>query len=199
MKSRVFFAALVAGLLALAVPRGSAQEQFPYQIFERYLEPLRQQIGMPGLSALIVQDGKMAWEKSYGFADVEHKIPARYDTPYPIGGVTQAVTGVMMGVCIDRFGLEIDRDIRSFVPTFPFPETSIRQVLAHATNGRFRYDPALYSMLTPIIESKECFNQTFRQATTSEILKRLVMPRSVPGLDLARAEGAPARPQFEPD
>ncbi len=81
-----------------------------------------------------------------------------------------------MGVCIDRFRLEIgDQDIRNFVPAFPFAETSVRQVLSHATDGRFRYDPALYSSLTPVVESKECFNQNFRQAMATEILERLAL------------------------
>ena len=49
MKFRLFFVALALGLVTVTGRQGSAQEQFPYQIFERYLEPLRQQIGMPGL------------------------------------------------------------------------------------------------------------------------------------------------------
>ncbi len=158
MKSRLFLAALALGLVTVTGRQGSAQEQFPYQIFERYLEPLVQQIGMPGLSAVIVQDNRIAWSKNYGFADVERKVPTSIHTPYPIGGITQAFTGVLMGVCIDRFRMEIDeRDMRNFVPAFPTAETSVRQVLSHATGGRFRYDVSLYSSLTSVVESPECF------------------------------------------
>ena len=197
MKSRFFFVALALGLLVVAGRDGSAQEQFPYQIFERYLEPLAQQIGMPGLSAVIVQDDHIVWSKNYGFADVEQKIPTSIDTPYPVGGMTQAITGVLMGVCIDRFQFRIDQDIRNFVPAFPVAETSVRQVLAHATDGRFAYNPALYTNLTAVAESKECFAQTFRQAMATEVLDRLAMTRSVPGLDLARADGSAARALFD--
>lgn len=198
MKTRVFLVTLALGIGVLAAGRGSAQDQFPYQIFERYLEPLVQQIGMPGLSAVIVQDGRIAWNKNYGYADVEKKIAAEIFTPYPVGGITQAMTGVLMGVCIDRFHINIDdQDIRNFAPAFPIAGTSVRQVLAHATDGRFRYDPARYSALTGAVESKECFNQTYRQATAVEILDRLALTRSVPGLDLARPEGAAARALFD--
>jgi CubicO group peptidase (beta-lactamase class C family) len=197
MKIRVLLVALALGIGLVAGQPGSAQEQFPYQIFERYLEPLVQQIGMPGLSAVIVQDGRIAWNKNYGYADVEKKIPAEIFTPYPIGGITQALTGVLMGVCIDRVQFQIDQDIRKFVPTFPVAQTSPRQVLAHATDGRFRYDPTLYAALTNVVESKDCFNQTYRQATATEVLDRLALTRSVPGLDLARADGAEARALFD--
>ena len=198
MKPRFFFAALALGFLIVTGRQGSAQEQFPYQIFERYLEPLVQQIGMPGLSAVIVQDNRIAWYKNYGYADVERQIRTEIDTPYPVGGITQALTGVLMGVCIDRFRLDIDlQDIRNFAPTFPVAGTSVRQVLAHATDGRFRYDPALYTSLTSAAESKECFNQPFRQAMATEVLERLALTRSVPGLDLNRADGVAARALFD--
>ena len=198
MKSRLFFVALALGLITVTGRQGSAQDQFPYQIFERYLEPLVQQIGMPGLSAVIVQDNRIAWSRNYGYADVERQIRTEIDTPYPVGGITQAFTGVLMGVCIDRFRLDIDlQDIRNFAPTFPVAGTSVRQVLAHATDGRFRYDPSLYTALTSAAESKECFNQPFRQAMATEVLERLALTRSVPGLDLNRADGVAARTLFD--
>jgi CubicO group peptidase (beta-lactamase class C family) len=198
MKSRLFLAAVALGLFVGTGGRGSAQEQFPFQIFERYLDPLYQQIGMPGLSAIIVQDRTIAWSKNYGYADVERQVRTTSDTPYAIGGVTQAFTGVLMGVCIDRFRFEIgDQDMHSFAPAFPEPRTSVRQVLSHSTGGRFRYDPSLYSMLTPVAESKECFNQNFRQAMATEILERLALTRTVPGLDLGLADGVAARALFD--
>ncbi len=198
MKSRVFFVAATLGLLIVTAGRGSAQEKFPYQIFERYLGPLAEQIGMPGLSAIIVQDNRIAWSTNYGFADVERQVRTTSDTPYAVGGITQAFTGVLMGVCIDRFRLNIDtQDIRAFFPAFPVAGTSIRQVLAHATDGRFRYDATLYSALTPVAESKDCFNQNFRKAMAAEVLDKLTLTRTVPGLDLARAEGTTARALFD--
>jgi CubicO group peptidase (beta-lactamase class C family) len=203
MKHRLFFVAVAIGILLVPYRQGSAQEQFPYQIFDRYAGQLVQQIGMPGLSAVIVQGGadgargRIAWTGEYGYADVERKVRATIDTPYAVGGVTQALTGVLTGVCIDRYGFNIDQDIRTFAPAFPVAETRVRQVLAHATDGRFHYDPALYSSLTPVVEA--CTKQSYRQATAVEILERVtpMMRRSVPGLDLARPEGAAALAQFD--
>ena len=99
MKLRLFSAAVALGAAILLSPKSAAQE-FPYQIFERYLEPLAQQIGMPGLSAVIARNGRIEWERGYGHADLEAKIAATPDTPYPIGGVTQAMTGVLLGICV---------------------------------------------------------------------------------------------------
>lgn len=203
MKYRHFVVALAAaGILATGRGGAQQQEEFPYEIFGRYLEPLARQIGMPGLSAAILQNGVVVRRYNFGYADVEAKVPAAFDTPYAIGGITQAMTGVLHGVCIDRFTtavFDIDRDIRLFVPVFPIANTSVRQVLSHSTDGRFRYDPQLFAQLTPVIESPQCLGRPFRQAMAMEVLERIPggMRRSVPGLDLNRADGTAARALFD--
>ena len=193
-KLRLFSAAAALGAIVLLGPSGSAQE-FPYQIFERYIEPLAQQIGMPGLSALILRDGDIAWERGYGYQDAEGKIPATPDTPYAIGGVTQAMTGVLIGVCIDRYRFNVDDPMRKYVPTFPVAGASVREVLAHASTGRYEYNPAYYTALTPVVET--CSSTTYRQNAAVELLDRFAMIRSAPGLDLIRPEGEAARQLFD--
>jgi CubicO group peptidase (beta-lactamase class C family) len=204
MKSRLFFAVLAIATLILPNGRGAAQD-FPYQVFERYVEPLAQQIGMPGLSAVIVRNNRIEWHRGYGFSDVETRTPAdSLGTLYAIGGVTQAVTAALIGVCVDRFGFSIDGPIRGHVPTFPH-NVSIRHVLAHASESRFRYDATAYAALTRVVE--DCMQMPFRLATATEILDRPVqvlaragqmMPSTVPGLDLDRPEAEAARQLFEP-
>ena len=197
MKFRLFCAALALGSVLLAGRQGSAQEQFPFQIFERYLDSLVPQIGMPGLSAAILQNGTVVWKYNYGYADLERRIPTAFDTPYPVGAITQAVTGVLLGVCIDRFQFNIDENIRLAYPAFPTSDTSTRQVVSHSTGGSYRYNSTLYTLLTPVVESPRCLNQPYRKAMAGEVLDRLAMTRSVPGLDLVRAEGAGARALFD--
>jgi CubicO group peptidase (beta-lactamase class C family) len=196
MKLRLFTAAAALGAAILLAPVGSAQE-FPYQIFERYLEPLAQQIGMPGLSAVIARNGRIEWERGYGHADLEAKIAATPDTPYPIGGVTQAMTGVLLGICVDRHQLGVDAKIRDYVPTFPIAGATVRQVLAHASENRYKYDPLQFVALTAVVE--KCSARPYRVATADELLTRLTMTSSAPGLDLTRSEGQAARLLFEPD
>ena len=193
MKLRLFFAVLAIG--TLVVPGQGVAQNLPYLVFERYLEPLAQQIGLPGLSAVIVRNNRIEWERGYGFANVESRTPAGIDTPYAIGGVTQAVTAVLIGVCVDRFGFQIDQPIRAFVPSFP-QNVSIRHVLAHASESRFRYDPVAYTALTTVVE--QCSGMPYRVATAAEVLNRLRMGSSVPGLDLGRPEGDAARQLFTP-
>ena len=104
------------------------------------------------------------------------------------------MTAVLLGVCTDRLPLEVDTGIRKWVPTFP-EDAKVRQVLAHVSEGRYNYDPARYTALTPVVE--DCTKQPFRVALADEILQRLAMTSSVPGLDLGQPGGQAARDLFD--
>ncbi|HXT28052.1 MAG TPA: serine hydrolase, partial [Vicinamibacterales bacterium] len=39
-------------------------------VLDTYLESLRQQAGIPGMSAAVLKDGAIIWEKGYGFANL---------------------------------------------------------------------------------------------------------------------------------
>lgn len=201
MKYRFFFVVLaMAAFLATGRAGAVQQQDFAFDIFERYLESLVPHIGMPGLSAAIVQNGSVVKRYNIGYADLEQKIRTRSDTPYPIGGITQAMTGVLHGVCIDRNNIDvfnIDRDIRLLEPAFPVAQTSVRQVLSHSTDGKFQYDPRRFSYLTSVVESPACLNKQFRQAMAAEVIDRMVLTRTVPGMDIDRPEGEPARALFD--
>ena len=94
---------VAAGLSAiiLLAPAGLAQTPptlptLPFDLWERYLDSLRLESGIPGLSGAIVKDGKLYWEGGFGLQDVEKSLPATPDTLYPVGGLTEAFTGVLL-------------------------------------------------------------------------------------------------------
>jgi len=47
---------------------------------------------VPGLSAILVVRDKIVWEKAYGWADVEEKIPMTVDTIQNIGSISKTIT-----------------------------------------------------------------------------------------------------------
>jgi CubicO group peptidase (beta-lactamase class C family) len=186
-------AALLAGTLALLQEPASAQN-LAFSLFERYLESLRQQAGIPGLSALIVQDGRIGWERGFGYRDVEASLPAMPDTPYPIADLTQTFASVLLMQCEERGTLVLDEPLSQWSAG---STATVRQVLAHATappvNG-FKYDPNAFAQLTPAVDT--CGDQSARMRVVKEVFDRLVMHDSVPGRDVSDAD-SPARPAFD--
>ena len=112
-----------------------------------------------------------------------------FDTPYPIGGVTQAMTGVLMGVCIDRFRFDIDR--RTFGTSCRrsrSPTPASGRCSSHATGRPLPLRPVALLVadvgrrIAAVLQISR-----IRQAMATEVLERLAHDASVPGLDLDRA------------
>jgi CubicO group peptidase (beta-lactamase class C family) len=181
-------AALAVLAVLVSAPRPDAQG-LPFSLFERYLESLREQTGIPGISAVIVQGGDVVWQTGLGKQDVERSVATRDDTPYPIGDLTQTFAAVLVGQCVESAGLNINQPIRRWTDTIPEGTATLRHVLSHASSGvpgeAFRYDPGRYAALTNVVS--DCADRPFRTAVYEEIFDRLGMRRSVPGRDLADA------------
>ena len=154
--------------------------------FESYLESLRAQAGIPGMSAALVQDGQIVWERGFGFQNQEARIRATPDTPYPIADISQTLASVLVLQCAEERRLAIDDPIRRYGGAVPDQSATLRQVLSHTSAGAgevFRYDPERYAQLTAVIES--CVPQPYRKTIAVNLLERLAMKDSVPGRDLA--------------
>lgn len=169
-------------------------EPFSALRFEQYIESLRQQAGIPGLSAAIVQNRALAWERGFGLADVERSLAVTPDTPFPIGGLTTMFSAVQALKCVEQGSLTLDTPVVSYFPAFPEPGTRLSDALRHIVpGGRFVYDPERYDAVAAAVKS--CSAKTLRGALTDSVLERLAMVRSVPGHDFATWSAA-TRDQF---
>lgn len=188
-------------LVALALAAAAVQAQAPPQtLFERYLESLRMQAGIPGLTAAIVQDGRTVWEGGFGYRDVEALQPALPDTPFPIADLTETFAATLLLQCAERGQVDLTAPVARWSSLVPEPGAEVRHVMAHASEGApgsgFKFSPARFAALTPVIEA--CGDEAYRRQLVADLLDRLAMVDSVPGADLA-VEGAPARALFDPE
>jgi CubicO group peptidase (beta-lactamase class C family) len=166
-----------------------------FGLFERYLEPLRIQAGIPGLAAAIVQNGEIVWEGGFGFADLERSVRVQPDTPFYIANLSQIFGATLLMQQVDRGEPLLDEPIGRWTNLVPQSGATIRQVLTHTTTGEFAYDPARFAALTPVIEAHT--GEPYRSTLVREIFDLAAMSRSVPGHDLRTAPPA-VRELFEP-
>ena len=96
--------------LPLAVPAGlTAQPDFVTTRFELYLDALRKQAGIPGLSAAMVQDDRIAWEAGFGYQDLEAGIPVTPDTPFYVADLTSTLSATLVLQCIEEGSTRFDQ------------------------------------------------------------------------------------------
>ncbi|MGE3842409.1 MAG: serine hydrolase domain-containing protein [Vicinamibacterales bacterium] len=171
---------LLASLAVLSVP-WLVHAQSGAARFDQYVESLRQQAGIPGLSAAIVQHGTIVWEKGFGEADLERNVPVTPDTPFPIAGLTVMVSAVQALRCVEEGQLELAAPVQRISPTFGDPTVTLQDVLAHVIAGHYAYDLQRYDAVATGI--KACTGKTLRAALVDNVLERFGMNDSVPGHD----------------
>src|SRR5687767_5885586 len=94
---------IVVLAFALGTAHEASAQRLTVALFERYLETLRVQAGIPGMSGAVIQNGIVVWEKGLGLADIDGRIPATPDTPYAIAGMSQALSStLLLRKCVDQ-------------------------------------------------------------------------------------------------
>jgi CubicO group peptidase (beta-lactamase class C family) len=190
-KRHAFVAVLVAGCLA-PVRAQQPQALLGAPPFETYLDLLRQSAGIPGLSGVIVQNGEVAWERGFGFQNLEQRVRATPDTPYAIGDLTATLAATLVLQCVEEHRLDLDSSVRKYNVALPDTDT-LRQVLSHTTvNAQadvFRYDADRFAQLGAAVEF--CAPQPYRKTLAHRLLERLAMKDSVPGRDVVQPNAVP--------
>lgn len=192
---RVFLVVLALATMPLAVG-SAAPDSLLYARLESYLEALRVQAGIPGLSAAIVGDADIVWERGFGRQDLDRAIATQPDTPFHIDGLGQTLTATLVLQCVEQGKLSLDDPIGNYDSGSPDPGATIRQLLAHTSPGpggeAFGYRPERLEALRDAV--RECSGDSYRE-TLANLLDRLAMKDSVPGPDAVTlvppAEGIP--------
>ena len=187
--SPVWSAAVVAAIVGgcatfVGAQPGGRDERIA--LFTRYLDPLRIQAGIPGLSAAITSNGRVIWEGGLGFADVEAKLAAAPHTPYRIASLSKTATSTLLMQCVEAGRLNLDAAIRNYTNAVADSNATVQQVLAMTSDApagtTYRYDGNRFAELTPVVEA--CTGESYRLALARRILEPLGMADSVPGQDL---------------
>ena len=87
-----------------------------------------------GLAAVVIDDGKIAWARGYGFADREKKVPVDPAvTQFRWASISKPVTAVAALQLSEKGLLDLDADVRTYVPEFPNKGAKItaRDLLRH--------------------------------------------------------------------
>ena len=113
-------------------------------IVDEVVEQQIEQQQLVGCCVGVIQDGKVACLRSYGFEDRENKIATSTDTMYRWASVSKPVTAVAALQLVQQGKLSLDDDVRKWVSEFPEQEHVIRvrdlmchqSGIVHYSNGK---------------------------------------------------------------
>src|SRR5688572_11322130 len=124
--------------------------------FLELLEADRETLKIPGMSVAILADGGELWLGGRGFADLEQRVPATADTPYPIASVTKTFTAVIAHRLVEQGKLDLEAEVRQWVPEVADPRVRVKHLLSHTSVGEapgtyFGYNPDRFEHLKKIL------------------------------------------------
>ncbi|MBS1791969.1 MAG: beta-lactamase family protein [Acidobacteria bacterium] len=102
-------------------------------LIEKMIAEEMEKNSVPGLSVAIALNGKVVYEKGFGFADLEQKVPFTPQTVSRIGSISKTFTALSVMQLVEQGKIKLDDEVQTYVPTFPRKSApiTIRQLLGH--------------------------------------------------------------------
>jgi CubicO group peptidase (beta-lactamase class C family) len=111
---------LSACLNPLVAPESVSRGDF--RTIENYLSGLVDQEmsdhEITGISIALIDDQKIIWQKGFGFADLENKIPATPETIYRAGSISKVFTAAATMQLAEQGKIDIDQPLVKALPEF---------------------------------------------------------------------------------
>ena len=125
-----FFCALLSTLVFLPV---CAVTPARADAVDDYINEQMRQRHIPGLSLAVVKDGKVVKARGYGFANLEHKVPATADTVYYLGSIGKQFTATGIMMLVQRGKVNLEEKVSHYLPGLPaaWADVRVRNLLNH--------------------------------------------------------------------
>ncbi len=107
---------------------------------EFLLQQHQVQTNTPGVQVAVLKNGELIWSEAFGYADIEHSKALQTSTPMRVASVSKPMTSMVLGKLVEDGVLDLDEDIRTYVPEYPDKGATITaRHLAASTSGIRHY------------------------------------------------------------
>ncbi len=118
---------------------GDAASADAFAGLDRFIQAQMKSMKMPGLACCIVKNGRVAWAKGYGWANVQTKQRVTEDTLFTIASVSKTVTGTAVMQLCERGAIDLDGAVNDHLPfkvchpKYPDVPITFRMLLTHTS------------------------------------------------------------------
>src|SRR6266513_5163194 len=135
---RAIVAIIVFACCAIAEP----QTRTPTELGNRVDALARKMLSRPlaGISVAVARDGRVAFVRGYGMANLEHAVAVTPETVFHIASISKNILAAVVLQLVDAGKLQLDDDVTKYVPEAPTHghHVTVRQLLNH-TSGIYSF------------------------------------------------------------
>ncbi len=152
------------------VSSGCVEKKTPEEKLDKYIQNLYSKYDGPtsSIAVLVVDDGKILFNKSYGYANVDTLEKATSNTNYRIASLTKMFTAMSIMILKDRGQLDYDTKVIDILEDFPEygKDITIRHLLMHTSGLKDFYE------LTDLLDKEFNEENQLLDADVYEIVKK---------------------------
>ena len=160
----VFFAGIVVILAACTTTNKKAENvaglsgdslNAAVNLVQQYVDSGK----LAGISVMVIRNNETALQKTYGYADVQNKIPVEDNTIFRVFSMTKPITTVALMTLYDEGKFKLDDKVADFIPEFAATQVynaetkslepqntsmTIRHLLTHTSGLTYGWDQKAY-------------------------------------------------------
>jgi CubicO group peptidase (beta-lactamase class C family) len=95
---------------------------------------------IPGVAFAVVSNGRIEFLRTYGYANLEHRVPVRSSTVFQSGSLAKQFTAAAVMLLVDDGKITLDEPIRTYLADAPpeWNQITVRRLLDHTAGlGNF--------------------------------------------------------------
>lgn len=159
------------------------------------LDTNARELMLPGVSAALMENGRLVWTGTRGWADIETHRPVTPATVFNIASLTKPMTSVMLMQLVERGALSLDTPMQRFDPAFTDARITVGHVLGMTSQSdppgqAFNYDGNIYGQLGSVLTGVT--GETLAQAFSARLIVPLGLALTSPGAVAAGERGLSA-------
>jgi CubicO group peptidase (beta-lactamase class C family) len=151
--------------------------------FETQLNRLREQLAIPGMSAIVMKHDTVVWEGSLGTADLASQRPVTPLTQFHLASLTKTFASTIVLQLVEQGLVNLDDPVSNYGINLTSSGTiRVRHLLSHTSEGipgeQFRYNGDRFALLDHVIQ--RATGESFAQRVMARIAQPLALEHTAP-------------------
>lgn len=134
MKKTSFHVIAICLFLSIFAGSGSAQSDDKAKKIDEFIRPFAEANQFSGV-VVASENGKVIYEKAFGLANADYKIPNQLNTRIGIASITKYMTSVILSRLIESNKIALADKLSKYIPDFPNGEKITIEMLARHRSG----------------------------------------------------------------
>ncbi|AHG89924.1 beta-lactamase [Gemmatirosa kalamazoonensis] len=182
LKSALAVAVGLAGCRG-TVPTQPATPAASLAEFEGRVDALRASAQIPAVSGAIARDGRVAWARGFGVADLATGRAATDTTLYHLASLTKPYASTVLLQLVAEGRISLDDPVSKYGIVLAGPGVvRVRHLMSHTSEGTpgtaYRYNGARFSLLDSVIARAD--GRPFAEAVAERVLRRIGVTHTAP-------------------